>query len=62
MAKFENGTRVVTVDGRTGTVQSLGSLRTGGRGRPKVIVRVLLDEGIDAEFTLSELTAVSVAA
>jgi hypothetical protein len=62
MAKFTVGTRVVTVEGRTGSVTSLGSLKTGGRGRPKVIVRVLLDNGIDAEFTLTELTAVSVAA
>ena len=62
MSKYQVGTRVVTVDGQTGTVQSLGSLKTGGRGRPRTIVNVKLDTGLEAEFTLSELTAVSVAA
>lgn len=62
MAKFAIGSRVVTIDGRKGSVTALGSLKTGTRGRPKVIATVQTDDGILGEFTLSELTAVSVAA
>ena len=59
MAKFENGTRVETIDsGEFGYVQSLESLRTGKRGRPRSIAIVKLDSGLIAEFSLSQLTAV----
>ena len=62
MAKFIIGSRVETVDGGNGSVIGLGSLKSGGRGRPRVSVTVQLDGAGEGEFTLSELTAVSVAA